>query len=35
GAEIYIPEELKKALSVIGIVGGTIGAIALALWILK
>lgn len=35
GAGIYIPEELKKALPWIGAVGGTIGAVALALWILK
>lgn len=35
GAGIYIPEELKKALPVIGIIGGTIGAVALALWLIK
>lgn len=35
GAEIYIPEELKKALLPIGIIGGTIGAVALALWLIK
>jgi len=35
GAGIYIPEELKKALLPIGILGGTIGAAALALWLIK
>ena len=35
GAEIEIPEKLKKALPLIGAIGGTIGAVTLAFWMLK